>query len=122
MSLSLITPMPRIISRTISIVGYKYECPFQRMVDDIINYYLAKKEFYVEEIFGQNGLIARAHPDYEYRAGQVAMAEAVLRAFEENRYLIVEAGIGKPLTYFIFSKHGNNCLCVIASCQRSRSE
>ena len=38
MSLSSITPMPRIISRTISIVGYKYERPFQRLFDDLINY------------------------------------------------------------------------------------
>gem|GEM_PF-6893727 len=38
MSLSSITPMPRIISPTISIVGYKYERRFQRLVDDLINY------------------------------------------------------------------------------------
>jgi len=38
MSLSSITPMPRIISRTISIVSYKYEHHFQPMVDDLINY------------------------------------------------------------------------------------
>jgi len=38
MSLSSITPMPRILSPTISIVGYKYEHPFQPLVDDLINY------------------------------------------------------------------------------------
>ncbi len=30
--------MPRILSRTISIVGYKYERRFQRLIDDLINY------------------------------------------------------------------------------------
>gem|GEM_PF-493550 len=30
--------MPRIISRTISIAGYKYEHRFQPLVDDLINY------------------------------------------------------------------------------------
>lgn len=57
----------------------------------------------MEEIFGSDGLIARAHPDYEYRPGQVAMAEAVLRAFEERRHLIVEAGTGtgKTLAYLV---------------------
>ncbi len=57
----------------------------------------------MEEIFGQNGLIAQAHPDYEYREGQVAMADAVLKAFEENRHLIVEAGTGtgKTLAYLV---------------------
>ncbi len=38
MSLSSITPMLRIISLTISIVSYKYEHPFQPLVDDLINY------------------------------------------------------------------------------------
>jgi ATP-dependent DNA helicase DinG len=57
----------------------------------------------VEEIFGPGGLIARAHPDYEYRPGQVEMAEAVLRSFEARRHLIVEAGTGtgKTLAYLV---------------------
>src|ERR1044072_5212867 len=52
----------------------------------------------MEEIFGPGGLIARAHPEYEFRPGQVQMAEAVLRAFEERRHLIVEAGTGTGKT------------------------
>ena len=57
----------------------------------------------MEEIFGPEGLIARAHPEYEYRPGQVQMAEAVLRAFAEKRHLIVEAGTGtgKTLAYLV---------------------
>jgi ATP-dependent DNA helicase DinG len=57
----------------------------------------------MEEIFGRGGLIARAHPEYEYRPGQIEMAEAVLRAFEEKRHLIVEAGTGtgKTLAYLV---------------------
>lgn len=57
----------------------------------------------MEEIFGPDGLIARAHPEYEHRPGQVEMAEAVLRAFEERRHLIVEAGTGtgKTLAYLV---------------------
>jgi ATP-dependent DNA helicase DinG len=57
----------------------------------------------MEEIFGPEGLIARAHPEYEYRPGQVEMAEAVLRAFEEKQHLIVEAGTGtgKTLAYLV---------------------
>jgi ATP-dependent DNA helicase DinG len=57
----------------------------------------------MEQIFGRGGLIARAHPDYEYRPGQIEMAEAVLRAFEERRHLIVEAGTGtgKTLAYLV---------------------
>jgi ATP-dependent DNA helicase DinG len=57
----------------------------------------------MQDIFGRDGLIARAHPEYEYRAGQVQMAEAVLRAFEDKRHLIVEAGTGtgKTLAYLV---------------------
>lgn len=57
----------------------------------------------MEEIFGPEGLIAKAHPEYEYRAGQIQMAEAVMRAFEDKRHLIVEAGTGtgKTLAYLV---------------------
>jgi ATP-dependent DNA helicase DinG len=57
----------------------------------------------VEEIFGKNGLIAKHHKDYEHRLGQIKMAEAVLRAFEEKKHLIVEAGTGtgKTLAYLV---------------------
>jgi ATP-dependent DNA helicase DinG len=57
----------------------------------------------MQEIFGPEGLIAQAHPEYEYRPGQIDMARAVMRAFEEKRHLIVEAGTGtgKTLAYLV---------------------
>ncbi|MBA3322315.1 MAG: DEAD/DEAH box helicase, partial [Pyrinomonadaceae bacterium] len=57
----------------------------------------------MDNIFGRDGVIARSHPDYEYRPGQVQMAGAVLRAFEERRHLLVEAGTGtgKTLAYLV---------------------
>ncbi len=57
----------------------------------------------MEKIFGPGGLISQHHTDYEYRHGQVKMAEAVLRAFEEKKHLIVEAGTGtgKTLAYLV---------------------
>jgi ATP-dependent DNA helicase DinG len=57
----------------------------------------------MEEIFGPDGLIARHHPDYEYRPGQVAMARAVAEALEARRHLLVEAGTGtgKTLAYLV---------------------
>ncbi|MGB9178860.1 MAG: ATP-dependent DNA helicase [Pyrinomonadaceae bacterium] len=57
----------------------------------------------MEEIFGREGLISRSHPEYEYRPGQIQMAEAVLRAFERKNHLIVEAGTGtgKTLAYLV---------------------
>jgi hypothetical protein len=41
----------------------------------------------MEEIFGRGGLIARAHPEYEYRPGQIQMAEAVLRSIKLCFYM-----------------------------------
>lgn len=57
----------------------------------------------MEEIFGKNGLISKHHKEYEFRGGQVKMAEAVLRAFEEKKHLIVEAGTGtgKTMAYLV---------------------
>lgn len=57
----------------------------------------------MEEIFGQNGLIAKFHKEYEFRGGQIKMAEAVLKAFEEHKHLLVEAGTGtgKTMAYLV---------------------
>src|SRR6266446_7501966 len=57
----------------------------------------------MKTVFGPDGLIAGAHPDYEYRPGQIQMAQAVMRAFEDRHHLIVEAGTGtgKTLAYLV---------------------
>ena len=57
----------------------------------------------MNKIFGPGGLIAQAHPEYEYRPGQIQMADAVMRAFEDRHHLIVEAGTGtgKTLAYLV---------------------
>ena len=48
-------------------------------------------------------MLARAHPQYEFRRGQLQMAEAVEQALRESRHLIVEAGTGtgKTLAYLL---------------------
>ncbi|HYE73970.1 MAG TPA: DEAD/DEAH box helicase, partial [Blastocatellia bacterium] len=57
----------------------------------------------MKEIFGPQGLIARHHPDYEYRPGQLAMAKAALSALQNQHHLLVEAGTGtgKTLAYLV---------------------
>src|SRR5205085_2798562 len=57
----------------------------------------------MQQIFGPDGLIAKVHPEYEHRPGQIDMAAAVLRAFEQKQHLIVEAGTGtgKTLAYLV---------------------
>jgi ATP-dependent DNA helicase DinG len=55
------------------------------------------------EFFAPGGVLAKAHPDYEFRRGQLQMAEAVEQALTEKRHLIVEAGTGtgKTLAYLL---------------------
>src|SRR5215210_6803112 len=56
-----------------------------------------------DPVFGPDGLISRHHDNYEYRGGQIRMAEAIARTFQEKKHLIVEAGTGtgKTLAYLI---------------------
>lgn len=53
--------------------------------------------------FSRHGVLSRWHPNYEHRAGQLEMAEAVESALADKRHLIVEAGTGtgKTLAYLI---------------------
>jgi ATP-dependent DNA helicase DinG len=48
-------------------------------------------------------VLSRTHPAYEFRRGQLQMAQAVEQALEEKRHLIVEAGTGtgKTLAYLL---------------------
>ena len=57
----------------------------------------------IRKFFGKKGLLSGWHQNYEYREGQLAMAEAVEGALAENKHLIVEAGTGtgKTLAYLV---------------------
>jgi ATP-dependent DNA helicase DinG len=57
----------------------------------------------VAAAFAPDGALARALPDFEPRAGQVAMAAAVARVFERGGVLLAEAGTGtgKTLAYLV---------------------
>lgn len=53
--------------------------------------------------FTRHGILSRSHPNYEYRPGQLEMAEAVASALAGRRHLIIEAGTGtgKTLAYLV---------------------
>jgi len=55
------------------------------------------------QFFGRRGLLSQWHPNYEFRQGQLEMAEAVEAAIADKRHLIVEAGTGtgKTLAYLV---------------------
>src|SRR5438552_13336272 len=55
------------------------------------------------QFFSRGGPLSKWHPSYEFRPGQVQMAEAVESALHDKRHLIVEAGTGtgKTLAYLV---------------------
>jgi ATP-dependent DNA helicase DinG len=61
------------------------------------------KSLEVNDIFKQDGYFGKQFPHYEFRPGQLEMAEAVKDSFEKEEYLLVEAGtgIGKSFAYLI---------------------
>jgi ATP-dependent DNA helicase DinG len=61
------------------------------------------KEATLHQFFAPGGILARTHPAYEFRRGQLQMAQAVEQALAEKRHLIVEAGTGtgKTLAYLV---------------------
>jgi ATP-dependent DNA helicase DinG len=63
----------------------------------------AKQGYTLYQFFAPGGLLSRTHPAYEFRRGQLQMAQAVEQALEEKRHLIVEAGTGtgKTLAYLM---------------------
>jgi ATP-dependent DNA helicase DinG len=62
-----------------------------------------KRDSTLYEFFAPGGVLSRTHPAYEFRRGQLQMAQAVEQALEERRHLIVEAGTGtgKTLAYLL---------------------
>ncbi|HUA83046.1 MAG TPA: ATP-dependent DNA helicase [Bryobacteraceae bacterium] len=61
------------------------------------------KTLTVRQFFSKRGLLSEWHPGFEYRHGQLEMAEAVEAALNEKKHLIAEAGTGtgKTLAYLV---------------------
>jgi ATP-dependent DNA helicase DinG len=59
--------------------------------------------FSLYQFFAPGGLLSKKHPAYEFRRGQMQMAQSVEEAIAEKRHLIVEAGTGtgKTLAYLL---------------------
>ena len=55
------------------------------------------------QFFSRHGLLSRWHSRFEFRAGQLEMAEAVESAMAEKKHLLVDAGTGtgKTLAYLV---------------------
>jgi ATP-dependent DNA helicase DinG len=79
---------------------------------------LQPKLFSQPEIYSQNGILQKNFGQFEFRSGQLDMAECTEQAFAENHYLLVEAGtgVGKSFAYLIpalqFSHRSNKKVVV----------
>jgi ATP-dependent DNA helicase DinG len=64
---------------------------------------LRRNEGSLHQFFAPGGVLSRTHPAYEFRRGQLQMAQAVEQALAEKRHLIIEAGTGtgKTLAYLV---------------------
>jgi len=64
---------------------------------------LKPEVFSQEQIFSPNGILQQNFPQFEFRAGQLEMAELIEQAFDDNHYLLAEAGtgVGKSFAYLI---------------------
>ena len=56
-----------------------------------------------KQFFSRGGTLSQWHPNYEFRPGQLEMAEAVEAALTEKKHLLVDAGTGtgKTLAYLV---------------------
>ncbi|MEO8727118.1 MAG: DEAD/DEAH box helicase, partial [Acidobacteriaceae bacterium] len=57
----------------------------------------------LHQFFAAGGILSERFANFEFRRGQLEMAESVERALSERRHLIVEAGTGtgKTLAYLL---------------------
>ena len=61
----------------------------------------AARALTARQFFSRHGLLSKWHPHYEFRPGQLEMAEAIEAALAEKKHLLVDAGTGtgKTLAY-----------------------
>ncbi|MBT6051567.1 MAG: DEAD/DEAH box helicase [Candidatus Scalindua sp.] len=81
----------------------------------------------IEDVLGENGVIAKKLGSYELRPEQLDMALTIEKAIEENKHLIVEAGtgVGKSMAYlipFIFWSVKNNKKVIISTHTKTLQE
>lgn len=93
----------------------KLDSPYFNLIDNSLP---ASKDPNIESVFSEHGLFADRFPNFEYRAGQLQMAQAVAEAFAQKEHLVVEAGtgVGKSFAYLVpsleFAHHNKSRVLV----------
>ena len=102
----------------------KLESPYYNVIDNLIP---AAQNPELNAVFSEDGLFAQRFPNFEYRAGQLQMAEAVSQAFTREEHLVVEAGtgVGKSFAYLVPSlefAHRNKARVVVSTNTKNLQE
>jgi ATP-dependent DNA helicase DinG len=89
--------------RKYSLVGLKPKSTTAPLHNIIEHKCLHHRLYNQTEIFQQDGILQHSFKQYEFRIGQLNMANSVESAFTESNYLVVEAGtgVGKSFAYLI---------------------
>jgi ATP-dependent DNA helicase DinG len=89
--------------RRYALLGEKARPP-QTHRPNVVEYTHSQTELRsMRDVFSLDGLLASRYPNFEFRNGQIQMAEAVQDCFKAERHLAVEAGtgVGKSFAYLV---------------------
>jgi len=93
----------------------KIKSPFFNIIENSMP---SAPDMSINDVFSSDGLFSQKFPNFEYREGQLQMAEEVYDALSRSRHLAIEAGtgIGKSFAYLVpalnFSNRGKSRVVV----------
>ena len=88
--------------RSTALTGDK-PVPLKNELNNVIEHSVTGSIKSIPEIFADDGIFASKFPNFEFRAGQMTMAEQVANTFAKQEFLVVEAGtgVGKSFAYLV---------------------
>jgi ATP-dependent DNA helicase DinG len=86
-----------------SALSGKKTVPVVNELNNVIEHIAAGSIKSIPEVFAEDGIFASKFPNFEFRSGQMTMAEEVADAFSKQDFLVVEAGtgVGKSFAYLV---------------------
>ncbi|MDD4224352.1 MAG: helicase C-terminal domain-containing protein [Candidatus Cloacimonetes bacterium] len=88
--------------RRFALIGKKPQPP-EVAKPNVVENPIPGGRFDIADVFTPDGLLSQKFPNFEFRSGQVEMAQAIDAAFSTGKHLAVEAGtgVGKSFAYLV---------------------
>jgi len=88
--------------RSSALSGKKF-VPVVNELNNVIEHIASGSIKSIPEVFVEDGIFASRFPNFEFRSGQMKMAEQVADTFAKQDFLVVEAGtgVGKSFAYLV---------------------